>query len=125
MTRAPSIVNFSKQLRLYFRGRLRPVRQDDDEVMDSDETTQAPAEAETHKITMDRKEALTKWLGTIHILRKHLYSTKLNLTSKFFTKTGFFFVKSKEFHFQQLFEYFCYSLCTKNFKLQHENFVKI
>ena len=29
-------------------------------------------------------------LGTIHILRKHLYSTKLNLTSKFFTKTGFF-----------------------------------
>jgi hypothetical protein len=28
-------------------------------------------------------------LGTIHILRKHFYSTKLNLTSKFFTKTGF------------------------------------
>ena len=28
--------------------------------------------------------------GTIHILRKHLYSTKLNLNSKFFTKTGFF-----------------------------------
>ena len=28
--------------------------------------------------------------GTIHILRKHLYSTKLNLTSKIFTKTGFF-----------------------------------
>ena len=23
--------------------------------------------------------------GTIHILREHLYSTKLNLTSKFFT----------------------------------------
>ena len=39
MTQAPSIVNFSKQLRLHFRGRLRPVRQDDDEVMDSDETT--------------------------------------------------------------------------------------
>ena len=39
MTRAPSIVKFSKQLRLHFRGRLRPVRQDDDEVMDSDETT--------------------------------------------------------------------------------------
>ena len=48
-----------------FRGRLRPVRQDDDEVMDSDETTQAPAEAETHKITMDRKEALTKWLEKV------------------------------------------------------------
>ena len=29
-------------------------------------------------------------LGTIHILRKHFYSTKLNLTSKFFTRTGFF-----------------------------------
>ena len=39
VTRAPSIVKFSKQLRLHFRGRLRPVRQDNDEVMDSDETT--------------------------------------------------------------------------------------
>ena len=29
-------------------------------------------------------------LGTIHILRKLFYSTKLNLTSKFFTKNGFF-----------------------------------
>ena len=29
-------------------------------------------------------------LGTIHILRKHFYSTKLNLTFKFFTKTRFF-----------------------------------
>ena len=28
-------------------------------------------------------------LGTIHIFRKHFYSTKLNLTSKCFTKTGF------------------------------------
>ena len=28
--------------------------------------------------------------GTIHILHKRLYSTKLNLNSKFFTKTGFF-----------------------------------
>ena len=41
------------------------------------------------------------FLGTIHILRKHFYSTKLNLTSKFFTKTDFFFVKSKEFLFQR------------------------
>ena len=38
--------------------------------------------------------------GTIHILlRKHLYSTKLNLTSKFFTRTVFFF-QTKEFLFQ-------------------------
>ena len=29
-------------------------------------------------------------LGTIHILRKHLFSRKLNLTFKFFSKTGFF-----------------------------------
>ena len=29
-------------------------------------------------------------LGTIHILRKYLYSTKLNLTSKFLTRTEFF-----------------------------------
>ena len=28
--------------------------------------------------------------GIIHILHKHFYSTKLNLTFKFFTKTGFF-----------------------------------
>ena len=28
--------------------------------------------------------------GTIHILRKHFYSTKLNLNFKFFSKTGFF-----------------------------------
>mgnify|MGYP001329529679 CR=1 FL=1 len=35
------------------------------------------------KAEMDEK-------GTIHILRKHFYSTKLDLTSKFFTKTDFF-----------------------------------
>ena len=35
-------------------------------------------------------------LGTIHILRKHLYSAKLNLI----TKLGFF-VKTKEFIFQR------------------------
>ena len=29
-------------------------------------------------------------LGTIHILRKHLYSTKINFITKFFIKTGFF-----------------------------------
>ena len=29
-------------------------------------------------------------LGNVHILLKHLYSTKINLISKFFTKTGFF-----------------------------------
>ena len=30
-------------------------------------------------------------LGTIHILREHLYSTKVNLTTYFFTTTGVFF----------------------------------
>ena len=38
-------------------------------------------------------------LGTIHMLRKHFYSTKINLTSKLFTKTVFF-VKTEEFLFQ-------------------------
>ena len=37
--------------------------------------------------------------GTIHILRKHLFSTKLNLTSKIFTNTGFFLSKLKNFFF--------------------------
>ena len=39
-------------------------------------------------------------LGTIHILCKHFYSTKLNFTSKHFTKTGVVFVKTEEFLFQ-------------------------
>ena len=39
-------------------------------------------------------------LGIIDILRKHLYSTILNLTSKSFTRTGFFHQKKKEFLFQ-------------------------
>ena len=34
-------------------------------------------------------------LGTIHILRKHLYSTKLNLTNYFFFSKTRFFVKTK------------------------------
>ena len=37
--------------------------------------------------------------GTIHILRKHLYSTEHNLTFKIFTKTGFF-CQSKGVFFQ-------------------------
>ena len=51
-------------------------------------------------------------LGIINMLRKHLYSTKLNLTSKFFTRTGFFFVKTKEFLFQHyiLTKFSCCSL---------------
>ena len=36
-------------------------------------------------------------LGTIHILRKQLYCTKLNLTAYFVPKTVIFFVKTKEF----------------------------
>ena len=38
-------------------------------------------------------------LGIIHILRKHLYSTKLNLTTLYFSETVIFFVKTKEFIF--------------------------
>ena len=39
--------------------------------------------------------------GTIHILRKHLYSTKLNLITKFFIKT-FFFRQHKVISFSTL-----------------------
>ena len=45
--------------------------------------------------------------GTIHILRKHTYSTKLILTFKFFTKTVFFRqIKTISFstlHFDEIF----------------------
>ena len=46
--------------------------------------------------------------GTIHILRKHLYSTKLNLTFKFFTKKIGFFHQNKiisvsTLHFDEIF----------------------
>ena len=51
-------------------------------------------------------------LGTFHILRMHLYSTKLNLTSKFFTRTGFSRRQKKEFLFQHyiLTKFSCCSL---------------
>ena len=39
------------------------------------------------------------FLGTIHILRKHSYSTKLNLTTLFFTNTVFFSSKQNNFFF--------------------------
>ena len=38
-------------------------------------------------------------LGTIHILRKHFYSTKLNLTSESFHKNWIFSSKQKNFFF--------------------------
>ena len=50
----------------------------------------------TYKVYSEcRRVLLEDPQGTIHILRKHLYSTKLNLI----TKLGFF-VKTKEFIFQ-------------------------
>ena len=36
------------------------------------------------------KDQLPKYLGTVHILRKHFYSTKLNLTTHFSQKLIFF-----------------------------------
>ena len=47
------------------------------------------------------RKASTPRLGNIHILRKHLYSPKLNLTSKIFTKTGFF-CQNKRIYFSTL-----------------------
>ena len=47
------------------------------------------------------------WQGTIHILRKHFYSTKLNLTTKFFTETRFFRqnkrISLSTLHFDEIF----------------------
>ena len=50
-------------------------------------------------------------LGTIHILCKHLYRTKLNLTLKFSQELGFF-IQTKKFLFQHyiLTKISCYSL---------------
>ena len=41
--------------------------------------------------------------GIIHILHKHLYSTKFDFNPKFFTKTGFFSSKQKNFFFNTTF----------------------
>jgi RIO kinase 2 len=45
--------------------------------------------------------------GNIHILRKHLSSTKFILTSKFFSKTGFFYQNKRSsfstLHFDEVF----------------------
>ena len=46
------------------------------------------------------KTCLSKMLGTIHILRKQFYSTKLNFDYLIFHKNRVFFVKTKEFLFQ-------------------------
>ena len=46
-------------------------------------------------------------LGTIHILHKHFYSTKLHLSSKIFTKTWFFhqnkIISFSTLHFDEIF----------------------
>ena len=44
-------------------------------------------------------------LGTIHILRKHLYSIKLNLTTYFFTKTCFSNFSCRFLNPNNLFQY--------------------
>ena len=53
------------------------------------------------------RKASTPRLGNIHIVCKHLYSTKLNLTSKIFTKTGFFRqnkrISFSTLHFDEIF----------------------
>ena len=43
---------------------------------------------------------MIRMLGTIHILRKQFYSTKLNFDYLIFHKNRVFFVKTKEFLFQ-------------------------
>ena len=62
--------------------------------------------------------------GTIHILRKHFYSTKLNLTCKFFSKNVFFLSKQKNsfvnITFLQIFHKNCFFFVkTKEFLFRH------
>ena len=55
---------------------------------------------EASMVTREAMSKLHKALGTIHVLRKRLNSTKLNWTSKMFTKTGLFF---STLHFEEIF----------------------
>ena len=49
----------------------------------------------TYNFNKDKAHSLDDFTkGTINILRKHFYSSKLNLTSHNFTKTVLFFVKT-------------------------------
>ena len=58
---------------------------------------------ESTRTELGESRAKSMKLGTIHILRKHFYSKKLNLTSKFFTKTERFLSKQKNFIFNIVF----------------------
>ena len=57
-------------------------------------------------------------LGTIHILLKHLYSTKLNLISKIFTKAGFFRQNKRSFFQHYILTKF--SCCSLKFSVHKE-----
>ena len=49
-----------------------------------------------------RRVSIGPFKGTIHILLKHFYSSKFNLTSKLFTKTGCFFRQIKRISFSTI-----------------------
>ena len=60
----------------------------------AEQTEDSPEVKELNQMNTDLTSSVEEWtskhnelLGTIHVLPKHFYSTKLKLTSKFFTKT--------------------------------------
>ena len=59
---------------------------------------QTPLAGRVHRKKVAAETAVHMPLGTIDILRKHLSSKKLDLTTLFFSKT-FFFVKTISFTF--------------------------
>ena len=68
---------------------IRGLNQESEEKAAEDKAMKKNAFADLTLGPSSRTELLESLQGTIHILRKHLYSTKFNLTSRFFTKTGF------------------------------------
>ena len=68
---------------------IRGLNQESEEKAAEDKAMKKNAFADLTIGPSSRTELLESLQGTIHILRKHLYSTKFNLTSRFFTKTGF------------------------------------
>ena len=69
---------------------IRGLNQESEEKAAEDKAMKKNTFADLTVGPSSRSELLESLQGTIHILRKHLDSTKFNLTSKCFTKTGFF-----------------------------------
>ena len=69
---------------------IRGLNQESEEKAAEDKAMKKNAFADLTLGPSSRTELLESLQGTIHILRKHFYSTKFNLTYRFFTKIGLF-----------------------------------